>query len=418
VPGDKSLTHRMVLLGLLAQGTTVARHALEAADIDASIRLAQAFGAVVTRTGDALQIVSPGLSGLSEPPDVVDCGNSGTTMRLGCGIAALVEGLTVLTGDASLRRRPMRRVLDPLATLGAAVLARTGGVPPVAVRGPVRRGGAVTTPVPSAQVKSAVLLAGLGAPEPVTVHEAVPTRDHTERLLEAAGVSITWGPGFATVEPGVPRPLDWTVPGDPSSAAFWWVLAAITGGTAETPGVLLNPTRAGVLDTLRAAGAGVAIAQGQDVPEPTGTVRVAGGDRLQAFRVSAIEVPSRIDELPLLAVLATQCDGETVIAGAEELRVKESDRIAAMAEGLNRMGAAVTPTDDGWRVRGPTRLHGAVVESRGDHRVAMALAVASAVADTPTTILGADAVAISYPAFWHTLHASGSVQMEDAAARA
>lgn len=394
----------------------MARHALEAADIQASIRLARAFGAEITRTGDALHIVSPGLSALTEPPDVVDCGNSGTTMRLGCGIAALLAGLTVLTGDASLRRRPMRRVLDPLASLGAVALARSGGVPPVAVRGPIRSGGTVTTPVPSAQVKSALLLAGLGAPEALTVKEAVPTRDHTERLLEAMGIRITWGPGFATVEPGVPKPLEWTVPGDPSSAAFWWVLAAVTGGAAETSGVLLNPTRAGVLESLKAAGAAITTAVTATAPEPSGTVRVRGGGALEAFRVSGGEVPSRIDELPLLAVLATQCRGVTEITGAEELHVKESDRIAAMAEGLNRMGAAVTPTDDGWRISGPTRLRGAVVDSHQDHRVAMALAVAAAAADSPTTIVGADAVAISYPEFWTTLDASGSVVLEPVAA--
>jgi 3-phosphoshikimate 1-carboxyvinyltransferase len=411
VPGDKSLTHRAVLLGLMAEGESRADHALEAEDIGASIRLAQAFGARVTRHGETLVIISDGVGGLREPPDVIDCGNSGTTMRLGAGVAATMLGLTVLTGDASLRRRPMARVLEPLSRLGVLSQARGRGLAPVAIRGGLTRGGYLSTPIPSAQVKSALLLAALAAPEPVTVSEALPTRDHTERLLSFAGVRVERKGLAVTVYPGRPRPLQWTVAGDPSSAAFWWVLAALTGGRAETPAVLLNPGRIGVVEHLKAAGAVIASQETESVPEPLGTVTVTRQELLTSFRVDGTQVPAVIDELPLLAVLATQCRGVTMVEGAGELKVKESDRILAMAEGLNRMGARVEPRADGWRIEGPTALKGAEVSSYGDHRVAMALAVAAAVAAGETVIQGAGAVSISYPAFWETLGASGSVQV-------
>lgn len=408
VPSDKSLTHRGILLAVLAEGQSVIDRPLHAADIAASIRAARAFGAVVDVGPDRLVVEGPGIGQLREPADVIDAGNSGTTIRLAAGLAATVRGVSVFTGDASLRRRPMARVLEPLGRLGARALARGGGFAPFAIRGGALSGGVVELPVASAQVKSAVLLAGLAANGPVTVVEPLPSRDHTERLLARMGAQVRADGTRVTVEPGFLRPLTFTVPGDPSSAAFWWVAAAITGGQVVTPEVLLNPARVGLLDVLEEAGARVRVAVEQEAPEPVGTVSVTGPDRLRPVAVEGPAVPALVDELPLVAVLAALGHGTSTVRGARELRVKESDRIAAMAEGLGRLGARITEEPDGWTIVGPARLRGAVVESRGDHRIAMALAVAAAAAEGPTRIRGAEAVAVSYPSFWDALAETGT----------
>lgn len=413
-PGDKSLSHRAILLGCLAHGTSHVGGLLQSDDIAASVRVLRAYGGEIVPEGDRVSIRGVGVEELSEPEGVMDAGNSGTTMRIGCGLAALAPGLSVFTGDASLSSRPMGRVLDPLKTLGIRSLARAGNYAPFAIQGRTLTGGRVELAVASAQVKSALLVAGLGAHEPVTVVEPMLTRDHTERLLRAMGARLHSEGLAVTVEPGNLRPLDWEVPADPSSAAYWWVLAAVTGGRVATSAVLLNPTRTGILDVLRRTGAAVVSRIEQEVPEPSGTVEVWREGRLSAFSITARDVPSQVDEIPLAAVLATQCHGVTHISGAAELRVKETDRIRAMVRGLSAMGAEIEERPDGFRIKGPTRLQGARVDSDGDHRIAMALAVAAAVAEGETYVEGARAVTISYPEFWQTLGGTSVVDVSAA----
>lgn len=412
-PGDKSITHRGILLGIMAQGTSVVRGALSSEDINASIRIAEGFGARVVRQGDILTIDSPGLGRLSEPETVLDAANSGTTMRLATGIAATVKGTTVLTGDRSLRGRPMGRVLDPLRAMGVTALARQNRCAPLAIQGGSIKGGVIRIPVASAQVKSALLLAGLAAAEALTVVEAMPTRDHTERLLKAMRATVTIQDLAVTIEPA--RALQsfvLDVPKDPSSAAFWWALAAITGGRAVTEQVLLNPTRVGIVAVLESMGVTVTAQMTHRDPEPVGTVTVEGPGRLRAFSVEAPAVPSLIDELPVLAVLATQAYGTTRIQGAQELRVKESDRISAMGDGLRALGAQIEDREDGWIISGPALLRGTSVDSRGDHRVAMALAVAAAIAKGETRIAQAASVSISYPEFWTVMEQTGAIEID------
>jgi 3-phosphoshikimate 1-carboxyvinyltransferase len=401
-------------MAVLAEGRSIVERPLHAADIAASVRAAEAFGAIVDVRPDRIVIEGRGVGQLQEPPDVVDAANSGTTIRLAAGLAATVRGVSVFTGDASLRRRPMARVLEPLGRLGARYLARGGGFAPFAVRGGALAGGTIELPVASAQVKSALLLAGLAASSPVTVVEPLPSRDHTERLLAQMGAQIRRDGTAVTVEPGLVQPLAFTVPGDPSSAAFWWVAAALTGGEVVTPGVLLNPARVGLLAVLEQAGARVTATVEEEDPEPVGTVTVAGPERLLPVTVEGPAVPALVDELPLVAVLAALGHGTSIVRGARELRVKESDRIAAMAEGLVRLGADIREEPDGWTVTGPARLRGAVVQSRGDHRVAMALAIAATAAEGPTEIQGAQAVAVSYPGFWDVLGATGAARVTSA----
>jgi 3-phosphoshikimate 1-carboxyvinyltransferase len=413
VPGDKSLTHRGVLLGLLAAGTTRVEEPLQAWDTERSVALAEAFGARVTREDGAWVVESPGLGRLQEPDQVVDCGNSGTTMRLGAGIAATVDGLTILTGDASLRRRPMDRVLDPLSAMGVAGGARSNGRPPLWIRGGRPASARHRLAVASAQVKSALLLAGLAADGPVEVEEPAPSRDHTERLLAAMGIQMARDGVRVRVEPGVPRPIRIRIPGDPSAAAFWWAWAALAACRVVTDQVLLNPTRTGFLRVLERMGVAVRQVVTTEVPEPVGRVEVEGQGTLTAVTVDPSEVPALIDELPLVALLATQARGRSVVVGAAELRVKESDRIRAMGDGLRRLGGRVEDQPDGWVVEGPTALHGTDVDSFGDHRIAMAFMVAAAATRGPVTVAGADQVAVSYPGFAEALAASGLARVSD-----
>jgi 3-phosphoshikimate 1-carboxyvinyltransferase len=414
VPGDKSVTHRAILLGLLARGTTHILRPLRSEDTGRSLAVAQAFGAQVQESTAVLSIQSGGIGALTEPANVVDCGNSGTTMRLALGIAALVPGLTVLSGDASLRRRPMARVTAPLGELGVEAWTRAGGSAPVAVRGGRVRGGRVVLPVASAQVKSALLLAGLGADGPVTVEEPARTRDHTERMLAAQGIVVECDARVATVHPGLPRPVTWTVPADPSSAAFWWAWAALTGGRIVTDGILLNPARTGFLRLLRRMGAEVEESVQAETVEPVGRVRVTGPARLAGTSVDASEVPTLVDELPLAVVLMSRASGRSKVSGAAELRVKESDRIKAMGDALRALGAAVRDCPDGWVVDGQDGLSGGRVDACGDHRIAMALAVAASAARGPVILAGADTAGISYPAFFEAFAAAGAVRITEA----
>jgi 3-phosphoshikimate 1-carboxyvinyltransferase len=341
---------------------------------------------------------------------VLDCGNSGTTMRLMLGLLAGRAGRHfVLTGDGSLRRRPMQRVGGPLAQMGALISGRSGGnLAPLAIQGQQLRGATIRTPVASAQVKSALVLAALTATGDTTVIEPVQSRDHSERMLRAFGAQLSvGGPGLTevTVTPGASlRGQDVIVPGDISSAAFWLVAGAITPGADLTvQNVGLNPSRTGVLDVLAQMGARIELLNGREVAgEPVGDLRVTHGP-LQAFTIGAELIPRLVDEIPVLAVAACYAEGISRVSGAEELRVKETDRLAVMARQLGAMGARIEEFADGLTIEGGVPLQGADVDSETDHRVAMSLAVAAQVAHGPTQLHRPEAAAVSYPGFWEDL---------------
>jgi 3-phosphoshikimate 1-carboxyvinyltransferase len=409
VPGDKSVSHRAALLGALADGATEIHGYLEGEDCLRTITAIQALGADVTRKGPGhYRITGAGRHGLTEPGDVVDCGNSGTTARLLLGVLAGQPFWTMLTGDESLRRRPMGRVAEPLAWMGATVVGRKDATRlPLAVRGarPLR---ALTyaSPVASAQVKSAILLAGLYADGPVSVTEPTPSRDHSERMLRQFDARVQVDGTTVTVTPGELRATTVHVPGDISSAAFFLVAGCIVGDARLTMArVGVNPTRTGVLEALAAMGAKVeSAASPRDEGEPTASLTVGSGE-LRAAAIGGALIPRLIDEVPVLAVAAAVAHGVTTITEAAELRVKESDRIAALARELGKMGVRIEERPDGMAIAGPQRLRGARVSSGGDHRMAMALAVAGLVADGETLIDDTACVATSFPQFVETLNA-------------
>ncbi len=423
VPGDKSVSHRALLLAALASGTSRITGAGDGQDVRSTAAIVRRFGVSVERVreaGDTVDylVASPGVDGLGEPDGVLDCGNSGTTLRLTAGVLAGSPMYAVLDGDASLRRRPVARIIEPLRSMGAVLRARRDdSLPPVTVVGhtPLRAVD-VTTAVPSAQVKSAILLAGLRADGLTTVREAVATRDHTERMLRARGVPVRrddgglpGAPGSAawSLEGGVPvRALDETVPGDISAAAFWLVAGAIHPDARLTlRGIGVNPTRRAVLDILARMGArieGDARIADDGVGEPLADLVVTSSE-LVAIELGPADVAAAIDEIPILCLAATQARGRTLIRGASELRHKESDRIAGIAAGLTALGADVAVDGDDIAITGPTPLAGAATQSLGDHRLAMTFAVAGLVASGTTAIADAACASVSYPGFFTAL---------------
>ncbi len=404
VPGDKSISHRALLLAARAEGRSRLRGLSAGADVGRTRRAVAAFGARCQGRPPGPVTVAGGARRLHEPAGVVDVGNSGTAMRLLSGFAAAVDGLTILQGDRSVNGRPMERVVFPLRTMGAGVDGREGGRwPPLAVRGGRLAGIDYRPPVASAQVKGAVLLAGLAAEGATSVTEAVPTRRHTEELLAAAGADVTVTGTTVTVRPSPLQPLDLDIPGDPSQAAFWVVAACLVPGSdLVLEGVYVGPGRATFLDVLRRMGADITVVA-HDPGAATADIRVRHR-RLAATDVGGQEVPGVIDEIPVLAVAAALAEGTTTFTGAAELRVKESDRIATVASQLAAVGADVEPLADGLVVRGRPALGGGSVSSHGDHRVAMAMAVAGLAAGGPVRIEGWAAVDTSYPGFQEDLH--------------
>ncbi len=404
VPGDKSISHRAVLLGALAEGMTEVRGLLEAEDCLRTLAAVEALGVEATRKGPGeYRIAGAGLGGWQEPADIVDCGNSGTTARLLMGALAGQPFWTVLTGDESLRRRPMARVAEPLRRMGATVVGRSdGGRLPLAVRGAERvRAMTYELPVASAQVKSAILLAALYADGEVSVTEPAQSRDHSERMLRLFGARVATRGLTTTLEPGPLRATSLMVPGDISSAAFLVVAGLVVSEARITvTGIGLNPTRTGVLDALAAMGAHLELAPAADAGggEPSGAVTAAATE-LRGTTIGGVLVPRLVDEIPVLAVAAALAAGRTEIRDAAELRVKESDRLAALARELGAMGARVGERPDGLVIEGPTRLRGARVRSGGDHRIAMALAVAGLAAEGETVIEDTECVATSFPRF-------------------
>jgi 3-phosphoshikimate 1-carboxyvinyltransferase len=408
VPGDKSISHRAALLGAVAEGPTEIQGYLEAEDCLRTITAVQLMGADVTRKGPGhYRIAGAGLRGLQEPGDVIECGNSGTTARLLLGLLAGQPFWTILTGDASLRRRPMARVSEPLRAMGATIVGRAeGGRLPLAVRGADHpKAFTYSTPVASAQVKSALLLAGLRAAGPVSVTEPAASRDHSEVMLRMFGARVETRELTVTLTPGPLRGTSVQVPGDISSAAFLLVAAAIVrDGRVTLHRVGVNPTRTGLLDVLEAMGARVQLTEAVRDGEPMASLTVAS-TALTSTTVGGAVIPRLIDEVPVLAVAAALAHGNTEIRDAAELRVKESDRIAAIARELGRMGVRVEERPDGMAVAGGQRFRGAHVASGGDHRMAMALTVAGLVAEGETVIDDTACVATSFPSFVDTLNA-------------
>jgi 3-phosphoshikimate 1-carboxyvinyltransferase len=405
VPGDKSISHRAVLIGALSEGETRVRGFGRSGDTQATVDAVRALGAEVEDVAeDALVVRGVGLRGLRAGE--VDCRNAGTLLRLLTGILAGQNGEFTLTGDESLTPRPMERVAKPLRRMGADV-ETTDGHAPVVVRGSAALHGIEIEPeVASAQVKSAILLAALNADGPTTVVEPIPTRDHTELMLEAAGARLRRRATSVTLEPAGALRLDEViVPGDFSSAAPLLVAAALVPGSDLTIHDLgVNPRRTGLLDVLERMGARVAVFERRRAGrEPVASVQVQPGEMI-ATEIGADEVPGLVDELPLVALLASHARGETRVSGAGELRVKESDRIEAVTDGLRPLGARIHSLDDGWTVTGvPARLRGGRVDARGDHRIAMLGAIAGLASIEGVAIEGADTAAISFPGFYELL---------------
>jgi 3-phosphoshikimate 1-carboxyvinyltransferase len=419
LPGDKSISHRALMLALLASGESRIKGCGDGADVRSTAAIATALGAMVERVEGAgatvtYLVASPGADRLRTPDGILNCGNSGTSLRLFAGLIAGLPLTATLDGDASLRRRPVARIIEPLRSMGAELSARENdSLPPVTVVGhsPLRAVEWMTA-VPSAQVKSAILLAGLRATGTTRVREAVATRDHTERMLRARGVTVRTardGDGaVAELEGGqTVQAIDERVPGDLSSAAFWLVAGAIHPDAELTIlGAGVNPTRRAALDLLRAMGARIDErvttsfeAGAADVGEPSADL-VIRSSKLRAIALGPADVVAAIDELPILCLAATQAEGRTTISGAGELRHKESDRIAGIAAGLAALGARIEVDGDDITIDGPTPLTGARTNSLDDHRLAMTFAVAGLVASGETAVDGAASAAISYPGFF------------------
>jgi 3-phosphoshikimate 1-carboxyvinyltransferase len=406
VPGDKSMSHRAVLLSAISNGTCVVRGFLPSQDCQCTVNAMREFGIAIEQPEETTLVIHGQRGDFHPPAQAIDCGNSGTLMRLLCGLAAAQPFETRLVGDASLSSRPMRRVIEPLTRMGASIEASgTNGAAPLVIRGnrlsPIR----YELPVASAQVKSAILLAALRASGKTTVIEPFPTRDHTERMMSYFLVQSQrekLGQGFAISLYGdqVPESRDFTVPGDISSAAFWLVAAAAQEDSdLLVRDVGLNKTRTGILSVLLRMGARVReVIEDCDQVEPRGEVRIQGG-RLRGTIIAGDEVPNVIDEIPILAVAGALAQGKTVICDAKELRVKETDRLAAIATNLTAMGVEVVELDDGLEIYGGTPLVGARVKSYGDHRIAMAFAIAGMFASNETVIEDTDCIATSYPKF-------------------
>ena len=410
VPGDKSISHRALILAALGDGRSRLRDVLRSADVESTAGALRRLGAAVPPLAAELHVDGMGLRGLHAADGSLDCGNSGTSARLLAGVAAALPGASTFIGDASLSRRPMRRVARPLELMGARIVLAESGSLPMTVHGGDLRPLDYASDTASAQVKSAVLLAGLVAGVPVRVVEPAPSRDHTERMLVARGAAVVREGNGVSLEPTAHlAAADLRVPGDPSSAAFLAALAALAdGGELRLPGVCLNPTRTGFFHVLTRMGARLRVEDEASVDgDRVGTVVVAPGD-LVATRVDGPEVPSLIDELPLLACVAARAVGVTEIRGAGELRVKESDRIAAVVANLRRLGVEAEELPDGLLVqggRGPLRGR---VASHGDHRLAMAFGVLGALDGSDVAIDDPGCVAVSYPDFWRDLAGAAS----------
>jgi 3-phosphoshikimate 1-carboxyvinyltransferase len=407
VPGDKSISHRSIMFGSLAEGTTRVSGFLMGEDNLSTWKAFESMGVTIAQTGtDALEINGVGLDGLKEPGDVLDCGNSGTTMRLMSGLLAGQDFFSVLTGDKYLRKRPMKRVVTPLAAMGAQIWGRDGGErAPLAIQGGALTPTTYASPVSSAQVKSAILLAGLSIDGETTVNEPHLSRDHSERMLSCFGAEVRPFEGGVSLT-GRPKLLaqEVVVPGDVSSAAFFMVAGLITpGAELLIRNVGINPTRSGIIDILVAMGGQMEMLDIREQSgEPVADILVRHS-QLKGIEISGDMVPRAIDEFPVISVAAALAEGTTTIRDAEELRVKETDRIDAMVSELGKLGGLVEGRPDGMVITGVEQLNGGTVTSHGDHRIAMSLAVAALSARESVTIEDAACTETSFPGFWDLL---------------
>lgn len=406
IPGDKSISHRAVMLGALAKGTTKITDFLQGADCLSTMECFRRMGIQIQNTSGEVLVHGQGLHGLAAPSDLLNVGNSGTTIRLLSGILATQPFSATLTGDASIQKRPMKRVMEPLSQMGAKIESLSGnGCAPLRISGTPLKGIHYKTPVASAQVKSCILFAGMYADGATTVTEPVLSRDHSERMLEHFGARLTREGTAVTIQPEPQLAArEIPVPGDISSAAYFIAAAALVPHSEILiRNVGINPTRSGMLEVCRAMGADIQyLNERDDSGEPTADLLVRSSS-LKGTVIEGAVIPALIDELPVLAVMAAFAKGETIIRNAEELKVKESDRIAVMVENLSAMGADITGTPDGMIIRGGPALHGAEIHTYKDHRIAMSFAVAALAAEGTTHIEDADCVNISYPDFYGDL---------------
>lgn len=411
--GDKSISHRAALLNSIADGTARVSNFCVGDDRTSMLGCLRGLGVEITACSDCdlcpdedcFEVVGVGLNGLQEPSDVLHAGNSGTTTRLVAGLLAGQSFLSVLTGDDSLRSRPMARIVEPLREMGAEFMGRNGdSLLPLAVRGGNLKAVEYDLKVASAQVKSAILIAGLYAEGRTVVRSPGQSRDHTERMMRHMGADVDINGLTVSVQASNLTAKDVRVPGDISSAAFWMVAgAAHPNASIRLNNVGMNPSRTGVIEVLRSMGATLRMENViEDESEPAADIIVESSN-LRGAEIGGDIIPQVIDEIPVLALAAAQAKGTTIIRDSEELRVKESDRITATVTGLARLGVDVEETEDGMVIRGGNKLHGADVNSFGDHRIAMTMGIAGTIADGETTVDGADAADVSYPTFWGTL---------------
>ncbi len=405
IPGDKSISHRAVMFGALAKGTTEIRNFLQGADCLSTIECFRRLGIEIENTPEKILIHGKGLHGLSAPSDILDTGNSGTTTRLISGILAAQPFETTLTGDASIQKRPMKRIMEPLSMMGADIVSVNGNdCAPLRINGKPLHGINYTSKVASAQVKSAILLAGLYADGETSVTEPVISRNHSEIMLNYFGADVHTTGNTATIKPQPELTAQYVnVPGDISSAAYF-IAAGLCVPNSEIliKNVGINPTRDGIIKVALAMGGNLTLLNENHDGEPTADILVKSSD-LHGITIEGDIIPTLIDELPIINIMAAAADGTTVIKDASELKVKESNRIDVMVENLSAMGASITGTDDGMIIEGGKPLHGAVIDSYADHRIATSFAGAAMLADGETTIKGRDVVNISYPAFYEDL---------------
>ncbi len=406
VGGDKSITHRGLILGSIAKGVTMLTNYSKCDDCMSTLEIMKKLGITITKKESLVRIEGKGVKGLKEPVDVLNCNNSGTSMRLLSGLLAGQNFFSVLTGDSSLLKRPMKRIIEPLSLMGAKINGRNNNkFAPLAIKGGKLNAIDYKTPIASAQVKSSILLASLYAKGNTSVTEPEKSRDHTERMLNLFGAKIEASGNRITLkEKSKLVAKEISIPGDISSAAFFLVLGSvIKDSKILIKNIGINPTRTGIIKVLKSMGADISIKNEKNKNyEPTADLLVKG-KKLKGITITKSIIPKVIDEIPIIAVAATQAKGTTVIKNAEELRVKETDRIHAIATGLKKMGAKIEEKPDGFIIKGPTKLKGNICESFGDHRIGMTLAIAGVIAEGKTTILESECIDISFPEFTRLL---------------
>ncbi len=409
-PGDKSISHRAALFNSIASGTSKITNFCVGDDKSAILNCLIGLGAQIEETDNSIQIQGNGLYGLTEPVDVLNAGNSGTTIRLVSGLLSGNDFYSVITGDKSLRNRPMKRIITPLMKMGAIIYGREkSSLAPLTIIGGNLTGIEYEMPVASAQLKSCLIIAGLYANDKTIIHQPGPSRDHTEKILESMGAQIKVTGTTIQIQKSELSSIDMNIPSDTSNSTFWIVAGCChPNASIKLKNVGMNPTRTGMLEVLNAMGAKIKIDnEGYEGGEPVADISVESSE-LKGIEISGEIIPRVIDELPILALAACFADGKTLIKDSEELRVKESDRIKATVDSLSKLGAQIEETEDGMLINGGSQLVGAEVNSFGDHRIAMTNGIAGLIAKDETIVINSEAANISYPSFWETLKTLGT----------